>query len=336
MDPILIPALISLAGLGALFGGGLAYASKKFYVAVDPRVEKIAEVLPNANCGACGKPGCSGFAAAAAAGDIAANGCIPGGADVAAKIAAIMGVEVSTGEPMTAVVRCGGGKKEAKNKYHYFGVQTCAAAKLVDNGPKACEYGCLGFGDCCEVCKFDALHMGNNGLPVVNDKKCTGCGLCVIACPRNVMEMIPKSAQIYVACRSQERGKEVKEVCEVGCTGCSLCANPKVTPTGALKMDGFLPRENWEIKDNLIVAKYKCPTNSFIDKVKARPKFSIDSKCNSCGECAKICPVKECIKGEEGKVFVIDPNLCIGCGWCVPVCEPKAIHMMGALAYRIE
>ncbi len=336
MEPLLIPALLSLAGLGAIFGGGLAYASKKFYVEVDPRIAKIIDVLPGSNCGACGKPGCSGFAAAVVSGESEPTGCTAGGPTVAEKIADIMGVEAKTVEPMVAVVRCGGGKKEAKDKYNYFGIKTCAAAKLVDNGHKACEYGCLGFGDCCEACPYDALNMGDNGLPIVDDDKCTGCGLCVIACPRDVMEMIPRSAQIYIACRSKDRGKAVKEVCTVGCTGCSLCANPKNTPSGAIKMEGYLPREDWSIGDSFIVAKYKCPTNSFVDKVKARPKFNIDSNCNSCGECQKVCPVKKCISGSEEEIYVIDQDKCIGCGWCVPVCEPKAIHMIGSLAYHEE
>ena len=334
MEQMIIPALISLAGLGALFGGGLAFASKRFYVEVDPRIVVITDMLPGANCGACGKPGCSGFAAAVVAGSADASGCTPGGAEVAARVAEIMGVEASVGETMVAVVRCGGGKKEAKDKFTYYGIQSCAAAKLIDNGQKACEYGCLGFGDCCEVCSFDALHMDGNGLPVVVDDKCTGCGLCVIACPCNTMELIPATAKIYIACRSQERGKAVKEVCEVGCNGCSLCANPKTTPSGAIVMDGFLPRENWEIEDNLVAAKHKCPTNSFRDKIKHRPKFTIDLNCTSCGDCVKECPVKNCITGEEGQILKINQETCIGCGRCVPVCEPKAIHLIGALAYQ--
>ena len=334
MDIILLPALLSLAGLGALFGGGLAFASKKFYVKVDPRITVITDILPGANCGACGKPGCSGFAAAVAAGQADASGCTPGGAEVAEKVAAVMGVEAVVGEAMVAVVRCNGGKKEAVDKYQYYGIPTCAASILIDQGPKACQYGCLGFGDCCVVCSFDALHMDDNGLPVVDDAKCTGCGLCVITCPRNTMELIPKTAQIYIACRSQDRGKAVKEVCEVGCNGCSLCANPKTTPSGKLKMEGFLPVEDWSIEDTLIVAKHKCPTNSFVDKVKYRSKFSIDSKCNGCTECVKVCPVKKCVTGEAEKIHHIDLELCIGCGLCVPVCEPKAIQVIGSLAYE--
>jgi ferredoxin len=232
------------------------------------------------------------------------------------------------------VVKCAGGHQEAKDKYRYFGIQTCTAANIVGGGHKACQYGCLGFGDCVKACSFGALTMDDNGLPVVNDEKCTGCGMCVPACPKKIISMIPASAQIYIACSSLERGKDVKEVCIVGCTGCGLCAQPKVCPSGAIKMEGYLPVVDYSKEDNLIVPKYKCPTNSFIDKIKYRPKFNIDPNCNSCGECLKICPVKNCIKGEEGKKFEIDQDLCIGCGWCVPVCEPRAIHIIGAIAYQ--
>ena len=245
-----------------------------------------------------------------------------------------MGVEASASEPMVAVVRCAGGNKEAKNKYKYFGVETCAAASLIGGGHKACQYGCLGFGDCVAACNFDAIHIGDNGLPVVDDEKCTGCGLCVAACPKNIMDMIPKTAQIYIACSSQDKGKDVKEVCEVGCIGCKVCANKKNCPSGAITMNGDLPTVDYSIEDNLVTPWYKCSTNSFIDKVKHRPKFTIDPSCNSCGECAKVCPVKNCVSGEEGKVYNIDLDLCIGCGWCVPVCEPKAIHIIGALGHQ--
>ena len=146
--------------------------------------------------------------------------------------------------------------------------------------------------------------------------------------------MIPASAQIYIACSSLDMGKDVKEVCTVGCIGCKICANPKNVPSGAIQMDGNLPVVDYNIEYNLIVPKLKCPTDSFNDKVKFRPKFSIDKKCNSCGDCAEVCPVKKCITGEEGQMYVIDQELCIGCGWCVPVCEPKAIHVFGAIGHQ--
>lgn len=334
MEQLLLPALLSLAGLGAIFGGGLAFASKKFYVEIDPRVERIIAILPGANCGACGSPGCAGFADRIVADKAKVTDCIPGGPSVAELIAEIMGVEAGATQAMVAVVRCAGDVDNAVNKYKYFGVETCTAANLLGGGHKACQYGCTGFADCVKVCKFDALHMGSKGLPVVNDDNCTGCGLCVEACPKNIMDMIPASAQIYLACSSQDMGKDVSNACSVGCNGCKVCVNPRNCPSGAITMNGNLPVVDYSIEDNLIVPSSKCAPKSYIDKIKYRPKFTIDSKCNSCGECAKICPVKKCITGEEDEIYRIDQELCIGCGWCVPVCEPKAIHIIGALGYQ--
>jgi electron transport complex protein RnfB len=333
MDPSIVNALISVGGLGLLFGGGLALASRVFYVEVDPRVEKILEVLPGANCGACGKPGCQGFAEAVVKGEVGPGDCIPGGADVAAHIAQIMGTEVEEREPMVAVVRCQGSPDNAPDRFAYQGVEDCTAAQIICGGHKACAYGCLGLGSCVEACNFDALKMGEDLLPKVDDEKCTGCGMCVKACPRGIMDMIPKSAQVYLACVNKDKGKAVKAVCSVGCTGCTLCANPKTTPSGAIKMDGDLPVVDYSISDNLLVAKYRCPTNSYVDKIRFRPKFSIDSSCVGSGECAKVCPVKGCITGDEGKRHTIDQETCIGCGRCAEVCPEKAINVVGALGY---
>ena len=285
---------------------------------------------------ACGSPGCAGFAERVVAGKAKVTDCIPGGTSVADLIGEIMGVEAGATESMVAVVRCAGDKDNAIDKYKYFGVKTCTASNIVGGGHKACQYGCVGFGDCVKVCSFDALHIGPGGLPVVNDENCTGCGLCVAACPKNIMDMIPASAQIYLACSSQDMGKDVSNVCKVGCNGCKVCVNPKNCPSGAITMNGNLPVVDYSIEDNLIVPAAKCAPNSYIDKIKHRSRFTIDSKCNSCGDCVSVCPVKKCITGEEGAVYKIDQELCIGCGWCVPVCEPKAIHIIGALGHQKE
>ena len=333
MDPSILDAIITVGGLGLVFGSGLAIASKAFYVEVDPRVQAIIEVLPGANCGACGSPGCQGYAEALVAGKVNLGDCTPGGNDVAKKIAAILGQTAEEREPMVAVVQCQGSPDKAPDRFIYQGVLDCTAAQLISGGQKACTYGCLGFGNCVRACQFDAIAMGDDILPHVFDDKCTGCGLCVKACPRGIMAMIPKSAQIYIACVNPEKGKSVKNVCSVGCTGCTLCANPKTTPSGAIRMEGSLPVVNYSIPDNLIVAKYKCPTGSFVDKIRFRPKFSIDPLCVGTGECAKICPVKDCITGEPSHRHVIDQKLCIGCGRCAEVCPEKAIHIIGALGY---
>ncbi|MCR4438378.1 MAG: RnfABCDGE type electron transport complex subunit B [bacterium] len=268
MHPTVVTILASMLGLGALgalFGGGLAYAAKKFAVKVDPKVEAVQAVLGGANCGACGFPGCAAFAEAVVAGVAPYEGCIPGGADCARQIAAIMGGEVGElKEAPVAVVCCQGGRAEAGDRFIYQGYEDCEAAQLIAGGAKACIYGCLGFGTCVRACPFDAMAMNGNGLPVVFEDKCTGCGKCVKACPRGIMQLIPRSQRIYIACRSQDRGKQVKEVCTVGCTGCTLCANPKTTSSGSIRMNGFLPEIVNPTADDLEQAFAKCPTHSFV------------------------------------------------------------------------
>jgi len=333
MDITIFNAILSIGGMGLLFGGGLAYASRVFRVEVDPRVEEILEVLPGANCGACGKAGCQAFADRLVEGKAKITDCIPGGSTVAHAVARILGQVVPEVEPMVAVVHCHGSPDNAIDKFAYQGVEDCAAAELISGGHKACAYGCLGLGTCVRACIFDAMEMRENRLPKVFDDKCTGCTLCVAACPRGIMDMIPRSAQVYLACVSLDKGKAVTNVCKVGCTACGLCANPKVTPSGAIQMDGNLPVVDYSIPDSLLVAKYKCPTGSYLDKIPVRPKFSIGTSCVGSGECAKVCPVKNCVSGEPKKRHVIDPELCIGCGRCAEACPEKAIYVVGALGY---
>lgn len=331
-------ALIALGGLGLLFSAGLAYASRKFAVKEDPRVAQILDVLAGANCGACGYPGCRAFAEAVAQGEAPVSGCTPGGVESTSKIAKIMGMQAEPGEfvPMVAVVRCRGGQKEARELFLYQGLEDCAAAQLAAGGSKACPYGCLGLGTCVRVCPFDALSMGNNGLPMVDDTKCTGCGLCVEACPRKIVQLIPRSAQVYLACVSQDKGKTVKAACSVGCIGCGLCSKPKISPSGAITMDGNLPVIDYaKSGTDLLVAAYKCPTSSFVDKIAHRPKISIDSKCDGCGACKEVCPAAA-IEGEEGRRHRVITDKCIGCGICVPKCPPGAISILGALGYQEE
>ncbi|MBL7074622.1 RnfABCDGE type electron transport complex subunit B [candidate division KSB1 bacterium] len=334
MDPSIYAALISVGVLGFIFGGGLAYASKKFHVEIDPRAERVLDALPGINCGACGYPGCSAFAEGVVNGEAEPSGCTPGGEGVSEIVSAIMGVEVVTATAPVAVVQCKGGRGEAKQHFQYYGVPDCNAADLVAGGHMACRYGCLGLGSCVRACPFDAMEMNDNDLPVVYDDLCTGCGLCVAACPRNIIALIPREAKVYLGCVSRDRGKKVKDVCSVGCTGCTLCANPKVTPSGAIQMDGYLPVIDFNVEDNLLVAAYKCPTNSFVDKLKHRPKFTITNDCTGTGECVSACPVKDCITGVKGEKFEINPELCISCGRCQPVCPEKAITVIGALAYQ--
>ncbi|MCK4980464.1 MAG: RnfABCDGE type electron transport complex subunit B [Candidatus Delongbacteria bacterium] len=263
----IIAAFLSIGLIGAILGAVLAYASKVFHVEVDPKVEKIMDILPQANCAACGYTGCSKYAEEVVENGVAVNLCTPGGQDVIDQIASIMGVEATTGKAMVAYVACNGSKENAKDRFEYYGPKSCSSAVFISGGHKACDYGCLGFGECVEACNFDAMYMDEEtGLPVVIDEKCVGCGACVRACPKDVMKMMPKDSKVFIACNSKAKGKEVSDACKVGCIGCKICALPKTTPSGAIKMEGDLPVINFDIADDLVAAKFKCPKSCFEDK----------------------------------------------------------------------
>ena len=185
----MIVAAITIGGLGILAALALGIAAKVFYVEIDPLVMQIEEALPGANCGGCGQPGCSGAAVAISQGRMPANGCVAGGAAVGAVIAAIMGVEVKEMEPQIAQVGCRYPVKRSDIKFSYDGITDCRAAALLNGGPKECPVGCIGLGSCVRACPFNALSIGPDNLPVVNEEKCTGCGSCVRACPMGIMAL---------------------------------------------------------------------------------------------------------------------------------------------------
>lgn len=272
MNVQLITGIVTLSGLGILFGIILAVASKVFHVEKDPRVEKIDSILPQANCGGCGYPGCAGYAEAVVRGEASIDKCAPGGQETVEQIAEILGVEATASEPKVAVVRCQGSRDKAKDKYEYHGVEDCNAAVLLANGSKACIYGCLGLGSCVKACPFDAMYMQENGLPFVIEEKCTACGNCVEACPKGIMELIPRSQEVFLGCVNQDRGKAVKDVCSVGCTGCTLCTKPKITPSGKLVMENNMPKipSDWTDWENAVL---KCPAKSFVVRDVAKDKY---------------------------------------------------------------
>ena len=186
MEGILYPTLV-MGGLGVIFGALLAFASEKFYVAVDERQSKIREILPGANCGGCGYPGCDGYAEACVSGAAQPNKCAAGGPDVAAKIAEILGVTAEAAEPMVAFVKCHGTYDKTVKDCVYMGFDDCRSAAVVPGkGPASCTYGCLGFGTCVKVCQFDAIHV-KDGVAVVDREKCVGCGVCVTKCPTRAL-----------------------------------------------------------------------------------------------------------------------------------------------------
>lgn len=252
---ILIAAVVvtSVGFLGAVI---LVVAAKVMHVEEDARIGEVSAVLPGANCGACGYAGCADYAKAIVAG-APVNKCVPGGAATAEAAAAIMGVAAGSVAKRKAIVACQGSYDNTTDKYIYEGVQSCTAAAALYKGSAACEYGCLGYGDCTRACKFDAI-MVENGLARVNPEKCTGCGACEQACPKKVILIKEESEQPIVLCANHERGALTRKACTAGCIGCMKCE--KGCPEGAIKVTNNVARVDY-------------------------------SKCTGCRKCMNECPV---------------------------------------------
>lgn len=255
----IVLAAVIVGGTGIIIGFFLGIAGEKLKVEVDPREEAITGVLPGNNCGGCGYAGCSGLAAAIVKGEAEVGGCPVGGAPVAEKVGAIMGVEAGDTVRQVAFVKCAGTCDKAKKDYEYYGEEDCGMLAFVPNGgPKSCNYGCLGFGSCVKACPFDAIHVVD-GVAVVDKEACKACGKCIKACPKNLIELVPYDAKHKVQCSSKNKGKDVMAACSVGCIGCKLCE--KNCPSGAVT-----------VVDNI----------AHIDQ----------EKCTGCGVCAQKCPKK--------------------------------------------
>jgi electron transport complex protein RnfB len=249
-----------MALLGLLFSSGLAVAYKKLRVEEDPRVERISDILPQANCGACGFSGCRAFAEAVVKGRAETSGCPVGGQETATQVAEVLGQSAGEVIKRVARVHCRGTKEAAKERGLYLGVATCAAAHLA-GGNKQCSYGCMGFGDCVRACQFDAMSMGEDGLPVIFEEKCTACGKCVDACPRDILELHPLTQNILVYCRSLDGPKAARKLCKNACIACGICA--RACPDGIVMENNLAVIVDYgKIEEEQIPAIEKCPTKA--------------------------------------------------------------------------
>ena len=264
MNFILI-AVIVLGAIGLIAAIVLFAASKKFAVYEDPRIAQVGELLPGANCGGCGFPGCSGMAEAlvkgADAGSLDGLMCPVGGADTMGRVADLLEMAIADTESMVAVVRCNGSCEHRAKIVEYAGLRTCAAMHACGAGETACGFGCLGCGDCVEACQFGAISVNpETGIPEVDDEKCTSCGACVKACPRGIIELRkkgPKSRRVYVSCVNKDKGPAAMKACAVSCIGCGKCE--KECAFGAITVENNL---------------------AYIDF----------TKCRLCRKCEKVCP----------------------------------------------
>lgn len=261
----IIQAVIVLGVIAILAAAVLYVCSKKFAVYEDPRIGQVAEILPGANCGGCGFPGCSGMADALVkgcdAGSIDGLNCPVGGAEVMTKVADLLGMAIANSDPKVAVVRCNGTCANRPKIAEYKGLRTCAAMHSCGAGETACGYGCLGCGDCVAVCQFGAISINpETGIAEVDEEKCTACGACVKACPRNIIELRkkgPKGRRVYVSCVNKDKGPAAMKACAAACIGCGKCQ----------KECAF---EAITIANNV----------SYIDP----------DKCRLCRKCEKVCP----------------------------------------------
>lgn len=221
MTEIFFPVLI-VSGIGFTAGLVLSIASIIMNVPKNEKALKILDVLPGANCGACGFSGCEGYANALAKGKSKPGLCAPGGDEVANKISDILGVNNKKMDQKVAFVMCGGNVNCTDKKATYVGISSCAAAMQVHAGSGKCPYGCIGFGDCTKVCKYGAISI-KNGIAKIDINKCVGCGMCVKACPKNIIKLITLKNQAIVNCSNSDKGILTKKACKVGCIGCKLC-----------------------------------------------------------------------------------------------------------------
>jgi Na+-translocating ferredoxin:NAD+ oxidoreductase RNF subunit RnfB len=268
MSQIILFTIITLVGIGATAAIILYFVAQKFKVFEDPRIDQVEEALPAANCGGCGFPGCRNFAETLVKTESWDDlFCPVGGNDTMAKVASILGKEAIEQAPRVAVIRCNGTPEFRPRTNVYDGAPTCAIAHNLYTGEGGCPHGCLGEGDCVVVCNFDAIHMDPvTELPVVVDDKCTACGACVEACPRDIIELRKKNKKdrkIFVSCINEEKGALAKKNCGVACIGCSKCF--KVCPYDAITMNNnlaFIDSEKCKLCRKCVV---ECPTSAILE-----------------------------------------------------------------------
>jgi len=267
MNVILI-AVIVLGSIGLVAALILFLAGKKFAVHEDERIAKVAEVLPQANCGGCGFPGCSGFAGAcvkaADKGSLEGLLCPVGGQPVMEQVAGILGLKAEASAPKVAVVRCNGTCENRPRIAEFDGAQSCKVQQMLGSGETACAYGCLGCGDCVAACQFDAIRMNpETGLPEVDEEKCTACGACAKACPRGIIEIRLKglkNRRVVVLCNNKDKGAQTRKACSVGCIACQKCV--KVCKFEAITVDQNLAYIDAEKCKLCRKCEDECPQNA--------------------------------------------------------------------------
>lgn len=251
----LLWVVLIVAVLAVVFAVLIVLVSKLCFVKEDERIGKVSENLAGANCGGCGYAGCADFAKALVEGKASLCDCNATSNQAKAEIANVLGVEFCASVQMVAVVKCAGGNN-SNDKFNYVGNSSCSVQGLLLSGKKVCSTACLGGGDCVNVCPDNGVLV-KDGVAVVDRSICEACGACALKCPRNLIELVPKTAKVYVACSTKCKGKDVMGACKVGCIGCGLCA--KNCPENAISMVDNLPVIDYSKCSGCLTCVTKCP-----------------------------------------------------------------------------
>lgn len=252
-----------MSALGLVLSIVLAIANRRLWVYEDPRIDELEELLPKSNCGACGTAGCRPFAEKLISGEMQPASCTVSSKESVALIADYLGVDAGNVVKRVARLACAGGNHVARMRAHYAGAQTCRGASIVGGGPKSCTWGCIGLGDCEDVCDYDAIAMDKHGLPVVNSERCTACGDCVDICPKDLFSLHPVTHHLWVACKNQLFEQEALDQCEVACTACERCARDAAP--GLIEIRNNLATINYDRNDQaepLVIDR--CPTGAIV------------------------------------------------------------------------
>ena len=264
---IFIFAFISMGVVAIVLAVVIFFVSRKFLVEDNPKVKDVLSMLPGVNCGACGFAGCQALAVAfvegAEKGDIEGLFCPPGAQPVLANVAAYLKMVPTNTHKRVAVLRCGGTCNASPSRLSYQGPNSCTVANGLFAGEGGCAFGCMGHGDCVKVCTFDAMRLNpETGLPEIDPEKCTSCGACVKACPRNLIQLRPygkEAKRVWVNCQNTEKGALSRKNCSVSCIACTKCVKVCESIAQAITMENNL---------------------AYIDP----------AKCIACGECVGVCP----------------------------------------------
>ena len=234
----MIVASIAMLSVAVFFAFIVWLVYKRFWVQIDPELDKAIGMLTGLNCGACGFSSCESFAKAVSSGEKARCPMID--SDKMSELYNVLGVEGARSSIKKAVVFCKASNENRECYAQYKGIESCYAASL-NAAYQGCSYGCLGFGDCVEICPVAAISV-KDGLAVIDIDRCIGCGLCVKECPRGIIKLVDYNGSFaaYVACSNKDSALRVREICKVGCIGCSICV--KLSPEGTFNVEDNLAK----------------------------------------------------------------------------------------------